>query len=152
MSKEKIISIRESEYKGFREWFFNCGIELIIIFAVLALAIWSETTSDIPVFGKYYACPIKKMTGYSCLGCGLTRAMIAIMHGNFSQAIHFNLLAFPLVLFLGYRLIQRISQTATNKYPVIKMNKTLIICVVLSILLFGALRAGLEISGVIPKL
>lgn len=147
-----MISIKKAEYTSFRNWFFNCGIELFIILAVFGLAIWSETSADIPVFGQYYACPIKKMTGYSCIGCGLTRAMIAIMHGNFRLAFHFNLLSFPLIIFLGYRLTQRISQTLFQKYPVIKTNKALIISVVLFILLFGAIRAGLEISGAIPKL
>jgi hypothetical protein len=78
--------------------------------------------------------------------------MIAIMHGNFKLALHLNLLAFPLALFLAYRLTQKILITARRKYPVIKTNKALIISFVLFILLFGATRLGLEISGAIPKL
>lgn len=40
------------------------------------------------------SCPFLAVTGYPCLTCGATRCAIALFHGNFSAAWHWN----PLVL------------------------------------------------------
>jgi hypothetical protein len=32
-------------------------------------------------------CPFKMITGFSCPGCGIQRALYAIMHGNIKEAI-----------------------------------------------------------------
>lgn len=48
-------------------------------------------------------CPFKLLTGYSCGGCGFQRCVHALLHGNFIQAIKFNLFlcyAFPYLLVL----------------------------------------------------
>lgn len=35
-------------------------------------------------------CPFKLLTGYSCPGCGFQRAIYAILHGHFVEAIQYN--------------------------------------------------------------
>lgn len=35
-------------------------------------------------------CPILYLTGVSCAGCGMSRAWLAVLHGNFAAAIHFH--------------------------------------------------------------
>lgn len=44
-------------------------------------------------------CPWRLTTGLPCAGCGLTRAFVHLSHGDFRQAIAFNLLS-PLI-YLG---------------------------------------------------
>ena len=39
-------------------------------------------------------CPLKYLTGISCPGCGMTRALISLLTGHFRQAMHYH----PLVL------------------------------------------------------
>lgn len=39
-------------------------------------------------------CPIKYVTGISCAGCGMTRACLAALHGNFHEAFAFHPLFF----------------------------------------------------------
>ena len=39
-------------------------------------------------------CPFLAMTGWPCLTCGATRATIAVVHGNFLQALSWNPLGF----------------------------------------------------------
>jgi len=43
-------------------------------------------------------CPFKVMTGLPCPGCGLTRATVALLHGDLSTSLHFHPLAGPMVL------------------------------------------------------
>jgi hypothetical protein len=52
---------------------------------------------DPTVHDFYPVCQFHRLTGLSCPGCGMTRALYALMHGNFSTALHDNAL-FVLVL------------------------------------------------------
>jgi hypothetical protein len=49
--------------------------------------------------GHYPSCPFLFITGYYCPGCGSTRAIHAIVHGDLGQAFDHNPLT---VLFLPY--------------------------------------------------
>jgi hypothetical protein len=42
-------------------------------------------------------CPFKVLTGLPCPGCGLTRATVALLHGDFATSFHFHPLALPMV-------------------------------------------------------
>lgn len=57
----------------------------------------------------YPQCVFHRVTGLDCPGCGSLRALHALLHGEFSAALHFNaflILSLPLVLALGVRLLQ----------------------------------------------
>ena len=53
--------------------------KLIVIAALLGYALFS-TWLRIP-------CPILKLTGIRCLGCGMTRAVMALLQGEWQQAL-----------------------------------------------------------------
>ncbi len=42
--------------------------------------------------GFFPVCPLLKMTGIACPGCGLTRGFHALFHGDFLTALGFNAL------------------------------------------------------------
>ena len=47
-------------------------------------------------------CPFRALTGFTCPGCGSTRGMHQLLHGNFVAAFEFNpllLLALPFLLY-----------------------------------------------------
>ena len=39
-------------------------------------------------------CPIKFVTGVSCMGCGMTRAWLSVLQGNLEQAFFYHPLVF----------------------------------------------------------
>ena len=52
--------------------------------------------------GFFPACPFRMLTGFTCPGCGTTRALHHILHGHFADAFMLNpllLLAIPFLLF-----------------------------------------------------
>ena len=51
-----------------------------------------------------FGCPIKKILGISCPGCGLTRAYKSLMHGNIKQAFYYHPLFWTIPI-LGYTAI-----------------------------------------------
>jgi len=48
-------------------------------------------------------CPLASSFGIPCPGCGLTRATLALLHGDVQAALHFHPLVFVLApLFIGF--------------------------------------------------
>ncbi len=50
-------------------------------------------------------CPIRFLTGISCMGCGLTRACVSLLKGNLLEALVFHplVLLLPIIGILFYR-------------------------------------------------
>jgi hypothetical protein len=69
-----------------------------IILTVGALGILAAVFFFNPATHRFYpACQFHRLTGLNCPGCGMTRALYALLHGNFSAALRDNAL-FVLVL------------------------------------------------------
>ena len=51
-------------------------------------------------------CPFRIMFGFSCPGCGMSRAIIALLHLDFMQAIHYHplVICIPFIIFLFFRI------------------------------------------------
>lgn len=63
--------------------------------ALIAAAVLGAVVFDVPL------CPFAIITRHPCPGCGLTRATLALAHGQLGEALHFHPLApvmSPLVL------------------------------------------------------
>lgn len=72
------------------------------VFIVVAIAVLMTVVD--PMQAQWFPkCPSKYVTGYDCPGCGTSRALHALMHGDVAAAWHFNaaiFFAIPLILFL----------------------------------------------------
>lgn len=75
-------------------------------------------------------CPVKLLTTLDCPGCGFQRALHAVLHGNFIEAIRYNkflLFAIPLTClwFINSMMIEHISNQA-NRMKIQKVNRGII--------------------------
>lgn len=62
-------------------------VKLTIFSSPLLVALFYNHGQQVP----FLVCPFKYLTGIPCPGCGLTRSFIAIVRGDWSQAIAQNL-------------------------------------------------------------
>ena len=70
----------------------------LTVFAVVMLGATALGAGAVVFFfnpsthGFYPICLFHKLTGWNCPGCGMTRALYALLHGNFSVALRDNVL------------------------------------------------------------
>ena len=58
--------------------------------------------------GQHTICLFKNITGYECYGCGMTRAVLSVLHFDFHTAFCYNRLVvfvFPLLVYVWAKTI-----------------------------------------------
>lgn len=68
----------------------------LVVFGLFVVSIYPPTDDS-----YYPKCTLHQYTGLHCPGCGLTRSVFSLLHGDFSQALAYNVLwpiIFPLML------------------------------------------------------
>jgi hypothetical protein len=68
----------------------------------------------------YPKCPINEFIHLQCPGCGATRAVAALLHGDIAAAIHFNALVtllFPVAIVYGVALYIRFLRRLPTRCP-----------------------------------
>ena len=76
------------------------GVAALLGVGVCYYLFYSLTGFGIP-------CVIKKVTGLQCPGCGMTRAMVALIHGDLPGAYEYNSLSITLLPLLAVYLCYR---------------------------------------------
>ena len=89
-------------------------------------------------------CPVKLLTTLDCPGCGFQRALYATFHGNFKEAISYNLfllVAIPIICFwcLNGIFIENIANYHINCL-LIRVNRWIIYFYIVSYLLWFVIR------------
>ncbi len=75
-------------------------------------------------------CMFHRMTGLYCPGCGATRALSAMLHGDVKASLHNNLLLFPLLALIVFLLVK----------PQTSLKRPFAIAVLAVVLVFTVLR------------
>jgi len=84
-------------------------VPVVLIVAALGSLSWQHG----PVL-----CPFRLTTGLPCAGCGLTRAFLALMHGQWQAAIGFNQLTpFVLVWMVSWWLVAVVALVRGRDVP-----------------------------------
>ena len=54
-------------------------------------------------------CSFNRLTGLSCPGCGLTRSLTEVLHGNLSRSMTYHSLGWITLLYMGLQITYRAS-------------------------------------------
>jgi hypothetical protein len=68
-------------------------------------------------YSFYPGCPIRQLFHLQCPGCGATRALAAILHGHFSEAMNLNALVTLLIPFATAYGILCLLQRKALRWP-----------------------------------
>jgi hypothetical protein len=62
---------------------------------------------------QHSVCLFKMFTGHECIGCGMTRAVLSVIHFRFEDAFYFNklvIIVFPLLIYIWLKTLLNISK------------------------------------------
>ena len=86
-------------------------------------------------------CAFRRATGWSCPGCGGTRALHAALNGRLASSISYNLLAIPLALLGGYPLLRMGAKGLFAwRWPPLPRKKAFWVGLAAAVVGFGILR------------
>jgi len=84
---------------------------LTLAFAGIYLFIFEPGKS-----GVFPVCPFRTLTGYACPGCGSTRGLHALVHGDIVTAFKFNPLLILSLPFLAYAFLRFTNAAISGRH------------------------------------
>lgn len=127
-------SLSEIKAPAFRNGLLAAGCTLTCC-GLAVLYHWDPATSAISL------CPLRAFTGYYCPGCGMTRALHQLLHGNAAAALAYNPLVVLTLPIAMYWLISEIMLIGWNKkLPRPQPTPRLLWSVLMVVIAFGILR------------
>lgn len=115
-----------------KHFYYFVGFAVLFLIGYLLLVVFTDIRIQ---------CPFKSITGLQCPGCGMTRMIIAMLHGNFAAALRANPLAFAtlplLAAYAGINIFSFFKKQRWNAEPWMSVTNR-VIAVVLAA--YGLLR------------
>ena len=106
----------------------------------IALALLAAYYCVVRFTGLSIPCPFKKITGLRCPGCGISRMLMAMSKGHFSEAVGYNQVLFFMVpLFVVFTVI-KIAFMPKFLDPKSKFYRIMTYSALVVLLAFGILR------------
>ncbi len=91
--------------------------------------------------GWYPPCLLHLATGLHCPGCGTTRGLHALLHGDWRQALAYNALTILLLpAAIGYGLWQAIAALAGRPAPVLRLTPRVLTVLMAVVCAFAVVR------------
>ena len=101
------------------------------------------------ITGTFIPCIIKRVTGFYCPGCGITRMFVSILKLDFYQAFRYNVFLFILLIItVIYEIIKLISIHLFNKQ--LRLNNYIYLVLLVLTIGFGIIRNIPAFSYLIP--
>lgn len=86
-----------------------CLLGATLVLAPAGTAVASLRLGPLPIPGM---CIFKDLTGIPCPGCGLARATVAAMHGDFGASVALHRLGIPTLVYIFLQLFFRLGRVA----------------------------------------
>jgi len=99
----------------------NKRLTALLIWLSIALGATYLFIFDPGKTGFFPACPFRTLTGFTCPGCGSTRGLHRLLHGDIVSALEFNPLMVLSLPFLLYALV-RYTTAAVSGRPLQRHN------------------------------
>jgi hypothetical protein len=130
---------------------------LAVVFAgglLVASAVFEHT----PVDG-FVLCPFRALTGYSCFGCGMTRACVSAVHGSWWTSLTFHPFGLPFLLVVTLNGLHKLAQNVVGR-PIRppgwaffeRVRRPALWTIFAALLVFGIVRLALEIAGILTPI
>ena len=85
--------------------------KIVAVIALAPLAVLALFWFDPVTTCAYPVCPFHQLTGLWCPGCGTTRALHQLLHGNVAMAFRLNSLAMLMLPLAGYLAVRGDAST-----------------------------------------
>lgn len=108
--------------------FYKFHLAVLVLSITVFYFFWNPT--DITFLPT---CIFKNLIGFYCPGCGGQRAFYALLHGNFAEAFHDNLLIFIIIPIAFYKIILIMNGSVSKDVFLLKGK---VIWIFLSLLFF----------------
>jgi len=94
------------------------------------------------VYGFYPVCPVHQYLHLECPGCGSTRALAALLHGNFAEAMRLNALFIAVVLpaVVGWGLLAYVRAVCSDRFRWPQLPQPAMAAAVAAVAMFTVLR------------
>lgn len=92
----------------FTRWWWGEAVLVILLGAIFVTAFLSDPSQEsISLFGVQVPelCVVKRLTGYRCPGCGLTRSFAYMGEGQVLEAFRMHILGPPIFVAMLYQLV-----------------------------------------------
>jgi len=118
-------------------FFKKPAIIIAVLVSLVVLYFFSPTT-----YSFFPKCPFYTLTGFNCPGCGSQRALHALLHGDLTAAVNYNLLfvvSLPFIAaYFGLKLLSIIKGGRMSLYLFDHPNAPVL--AVLLVLIFWVVR------------
>jgi hypothetical protein len=132
---EVLPSISDVENPRLRKAVFWTG-SLLVTAGAAAVYHWNPETARI-----FPICPVYRLTGCYCPGCGMTRALHQLLHGNIPGALHFNpLLVLSMPVLCYWVIAQLVFILSGRTLPQIRLPEKIWWAVLVLVFAFGVVR------------
>ena len=110
--------------------------------AVSSLLVWPLGAAFVLAFGTPFHCVFHSLFHLHCPGCGSGRAVQALLHLRFSEALRQNILALPALSFLLWQHVDFATTTALGRrvLPRVRMGIGAYVRTILVVLVFWIAR------------
>lgn len=124
-----------------KSWLLSPGIFAAVLLGAMALGVGALVFFFNPSTNKFYpVCMFHALTGLNCPGCGMTRALHALLHGNWLLALKDNALFVAFLAVVAVWSVRQAMRKMLNQPATLKIPAKFLWLALVIVILFGVLR------------